>query len=63
MSGQIEKRSNEGVLSLALARPEKKNALTGAMYDALTAGLTEASKDDGVGLRGRCHVRTCCLED
>jgi len=49
MSDQVEKRSNEGVLSLVLARPEKKNALTGAMYDALTAGLTEASKDDGVG--------------
>jgi enoyl-CoA hydratase/carnithine racemase len=49
MSGQVEKRSNDGVLWLVLARPEKKNALTGAMYEALTSGLAEAGKDDGVG--------------
>ena len=37
------------LLRLALDRPDKKNALTGAMYDALTAGLTEAAADASVG--------------
>ena len=37
------------LLRLALDRPDKKNALTGAMYDALTAGLAEAAADVSVG--------------
>jgi len=49
MTALVEKRREGGVLSLALARPEKKNALTGAMYDALSAGLIEAGKDDEIG--------------
>lgn len=38
-----------GVLELALNRPAKKNALTGAMYRALIAGLIEAETDDSIG--------------
>ncbi|HLT48503.1 MAG TPA: enoyl-CoA hydratase [Rubricoccaceae bacterium] len=34
-----------GILRLTLARPEKKNALTRAMYEALTAAL-DAARDD-----------------
>jgi enoyl-CoA hydratase/carnithine racemase len=49
MSEHVEKRAKDGVLSLVLARPEKKNALTGAMYDALVSGFAEASGDDGIG--------------
>ncbi len=42
--------TREGALSiLRLNRAEKKNALTGAMYTALTAGLTEANADESVG--------------
>lgn len=42
--------SREGaVLSLRLNRAEKKNALTGAMYQALTAGIREANADAGIG--------------
>jgi len=42
--------SREGaVLVLRMARAEKKNALTGAMYDALSAGLAEANRDAGIG--------------
>ena len=36
------------VLRLALARPEKKNALTRAMYGALADHLAEATEDAGV---------------
>lgn len=42
--------SREGALSiLRLQRVEKKNALTGAMYTALSHALREANADDGVG--------------
>lgn len=42
--------SREGALSmLRLHRVEKKNALTGAMYTALSHALREANADDGVG--------------
>lgn len=37
------------VLTLRMNRAEKKNALTGAMYTALTEGLREANADEGVG--------------
>lgn len=43
-------RTREGdLLVLRLNRADKKNALTGAMYTALTAGLTEANAEEGVG--------------
>ena len=38
--------ASEGVLTLTLARPEKKNALSGAMYQQLSAALQQASADD-----------------
>ncbi len=42
--------TREGALAiLRLNRAGKKNALTGAMYTALTAGLTEANADESVG--------------
>jgi len=37
------------VLVVTLARAEKKNALTGAMYEALIAAFAEASDDERVG--------------
>lgn len=37
-----------GILQLTLNRPEKKNALTGEMYQALTDALHEAAQDDAV---------------
>ena len=42
-------RESGGVLLLRLARPEKKNALTGAMYDALTDALALADRSDDIG--------------
>ena len=37
-----------GVMALTLQRPEKKNALTGAMYDALSNALKQAEADPSV---------------
>jgi enoyl-CoA hydratase/carnithine racemase len=45
----IEKRRDGAVMRLTLARPEKKNALTGAMYAALTDALVEANRDEAIG--------------
>lgn len=42
----IEKR--DGVLRLTMNRPDKKNALTGPMYDTMTAALKDAERDDAV---------------
>jgi enoyl-CoA hydratase/carnithine racemase len=44
MADEIEQRDEDGVLVLRLNRAAKKNALTGAMYRALTAGLAEAAR-------------------
>jgi enoyl-CoA hydratase/carnithine racemase len=35
MSEHVKAELTDGILVLTLQRPEKKNALTGAMYDAL----------------------------
>lgn len=39
----------DGVRLIVLARPEKKNALTGAMYDSMSAALAEADASDAIG--------------
>jgi enoyl-CoA hydratase/carnithine racemase len=39
---------SDGVLRVELNRPEKKNAMTGAMYTALAEILENANKDDSV---------------
>ena len=49
------------VLVLTLARPQKKNALTGAMYEALIEAFETANKDDDIAvilLRGSGGVFT-----
>ncbi len=45
-SGDLLSARAEGVLTLTLNRPSKKNALTGAMYSALAQALTAADSDD-----------------
>jgi len=40
--------TEQGVLTLTLARPEKKNALSATMYQQLSAALTQASNDDSI---------------
>ncbi|MEO1329747.1 MAG: enoyl-CoA hydratase-related protein [Pseudomonadota bacterium] len=39
---------SDGVLTVAIDRPEKKNALTQAMYEGLTAALEQAQSDPEV---------------
>jgi hypothetical protein len=40
MSEHVKTEIADGVLALTLRRLEKKNALSGAMYDALSEGLS-----------------------
>jgi enoyl-CoA hydratase/carnithine racemase len=45
---EIVTEQQDGVMQIRIQRPEKKNALTVAMYAALTAALTEAERDPAV---------------
>lgn len=49
MSEFIKISHGAGVMTIAMARPEKKNALTAAMYDAMIAALDRAETDDSTG--------------
>ncbi len=49
MSETIVERREGAVLVLTLNRADKKNALTGAMYDALSAGLARANAEASIG--------------
>lgn len=40
--------NNHGVLSIILDRSEKKNALTGAMYEGLVSAMQQADADDSI---------------
>ena len=42
MSEHVKSEIADGVMTLTLQRPEKKNALNGVMYDALSAALQRA---------------------
>ena len=48
MSEHVKAELTDGILVLTLRRPEKKNALTGAMYDALSENLERAETDSAV---------------
>jgi enoyl-CoA hydratase/carnithine racemase len=48
MTEHIKTEIAGGVMTLTLQRPEKKNALTGAMYDALSDALEQAETDPSV---------------
>jgi enoyl-CoA hydratase/carnithine racemase len=48
MTEHIKTEIIDGVMTLTLQRPEKKNALTGAMYDALTDALKMGEADSSV---------------
>jgi enoyl-CoA hydratase/carnithine racemase len=45
MTDHVKIEIADGVMTLTLRRPEKKNALTGAMYDALSQALGQAEAD------------------
>ena len=48
MSESIQTDLSDGVLTVTLNRPEKKNAITQAMYEALAAATERCRTDDAV---------------
>jgi enoyl-CoA hydratase/carnithine racemase len=48
MTEHVKTEIADGVMTLTLRRPEKKNALTGAMYDALSDALKRAETDASI---------------
>ena len=48
MSEHITVAVDGGVMTITLARPQKKNALTDAMYGALVDALADAERDEAV---------------
>jgi enoyl-CoA hydratase/carnithine racemase len=51
--------TQDRVLRIEMARPEKKNALTGAMYDAMSDALDAAQRDPGVRVALIHGARDC----
>jgi enoyl-CoA hydratase/carnithine racemase len=49
MTDPVIVENSGGVLTLTLNRPDKKNALTAAMYEVLTRALDDAAEDASVG--------------
>jgi len=49
MSDHIELIRRDGILAIRMNRPEKKNALTSAMYGAMAEALLSADRDGGIG--------------
>lgn len=45
---EIVTEQQDGIMQIRIQRPEKKNALTLAMYAGLTAALTEAERDPAI---------------
>jgi enoyl-CoA hydratase/carnithine racemase len=50
---------SDGILTLQINRPDKKNALNLAMYQALADGLTQADRDDSVRVILFCGCDDC----
>jgi enoyl-CoA hydratase/carnithine racemase len=48
MSQYIRSEARDGVFHIEIARPEKKNALTADMYQALAEALARAEADPAV---------------
>lgn len=48
MTEHVKVEIAAGVMTLTLQRPEKKSALTGAMYNAMSQGLKQAETDPAV---------------
>jgi enoyl-CoA hydratase/carnithine racemase len=48
MTEHVKREISDGVMTLTLQRPEKKNALSGAMYNALSDAVRQADVDASV---------------
>lgn len=49
MNDHITTAAADGVLTITMNRPDKKNALTGAMYEAMIAAIDTAEADGKIG--------------
>ena len=58
-SEHIQRKLSDGILTLRINRPDKKNALNLAMYQALADGLREADGDDSVRVILICGGADC----
>lgn len=54
MSDHVELRQHAGVLEIRLNRPDKKNALTGDMYEALIDAFDEADRSEEIAAMLLC---------
>ena len=50
MTDHVKTDVAEGIMTLTLTRPDKKNALSKAMYSAMSDGLERAERDADVGV-------------
>jgi enoyl-CoA hydratase/carnithine racemase len=48
MTAEIDIKVADGIQLIRFMRPEKKNAFTGAMYDAMSAALDEGERSDDI---------------
>src|SRR5260370_17831603 len=48
MTEHVKTEVTAGIMTLTLARPDKMNALSNAMYSAMSDGLERAEKDPSV---------------
>src|SRR5689334_5418143 len=48
MTEHLHISSNAGIMTIRFNRPDKKNAFTVEMYEAMTAALVEAERDERV---------------
>ena len=68
MSEQITTKSKNGVFHITFNRPEKRNALTRAMYSGLAEGIDKAEKDPNIRViliygNGKCFCAGNDLKD
>ena len=65
-SAQLQQQRQDGVLYLTLNRPERRNALNGAIIDGLTQALQQAGQDRqlrAIVLRGAGQAAFCAGAD
>ncbi len=48
MTQHVKTETAAGIMTITLARAEKKNALSNAMYSAMSDGLERAERDPAV---------------
>jgi enoyl-CoA hydratase/carnithine racemase len=56
MSGHVTVDNTNGVLAITLSRPERRNAITVAMYETLAAAFVRAASDSSIRLVSRRGV-------